>query len=106
MSQVSSGPSALISLDGEMTIFTIRDIATRLLEPLSNSVGIEIDLTGVTEIDSAGLQLMIAVKKMAADHGLPLRFVGHSSAVIRVLDLCDLVGFFGDPVFIQKGAVS
>jgi len=106
MNQVSSSPSVLISIDGEMSVFTIRDIATRLLEPLSNGVGMEIDLTGVTEIDSAGLQLMIAVKKMASDHELPLRFVGHSSSVIRILDLCDLVGFFGDPVFIQRGAVS
>ncbi|CAK0740165.1 hypothetical protein CCP3SC15_1090002 [Gammaproteobacteria bacterium] len=94
---------AQVALNGEMTIFTAQKLATELLTPLAAGVCLEIDLSGVNEIDSAGLQLMLAAKRMADVRDLPLRFVGHSPAVLNVLDLCDLVGFFGDPVVIQKG---
>jgi len=63
---------------------------------------IEIDLSHVTEVDGAGMQLLIAAKREAILHGKSLRYVGHSKPVLDMLDLCDLVGFFCDPVVIPS----
>lgn len=95
---------AVVKLDGELTIFNARETADLLLAPLPECVGLEVDLSGITEIDSAGLQVMIAAKRLAGSRGLPLSFVGHSPAVLDMLDLTDLAGFFGDPMLIAGGA--
>ena len=39
-------------------------------------------------------------KREAATRGKTLRFAHHSAPVLDLLDLCDLSGFFGDPVVI------
>ena len=87
-----------LRLEGEMTIFTATDTKERLLAPLSSCQQIDVDLSQVSEIDSAGLQLMLLVKREATAQGKDIRFVGHSQAVLDVLELCQLTGYFGDPV--------
>ena len=61
-----------------------------------------VDLSGVSEIDTAGQQLLIAAKIRAMALGTTLRVIAHSPAVVEVLDLCRLGGFFGDPVLIAE----
>jgi len=87
-----------LRLEGEMTIFTAQDVKERLLAPLVHCQQIDVDLSQVSEIDSAGLQLMLLVKREAAAQGKDIRFVAHSPAVVDVLELCQLTGYFGDPV--------
>lgn len=87
-----------LALEGELTIFTAEATRQRLLDAVAAGEALEIDLAHVTEMDSAGLQLMIAVKRQAQHQGKALCFVNHSAPVQDVLDLCDLVGHFGDPV--------
>ena len=48
-----------LSIIGELTIFSVQDIRTRLLEALAGQDALTIDLAGVSELDSAGLQLML-----------------------------------------------
>lgn len=87
-----------LRLEGEMTIYTALDTKVRLLEPLSSCRQIDVDLSQVSEIDSAGLQLMILVKREATALGKDIRFIAHSPAVVDALELCGLMGYFGDPV--------
>ena len=61
----------------------------------------EIDLAGVSEIDSAGLQLLVMAKNEARARGKTLGISRHSPAVLEVLDTCNLEGFFGDAVLIH-----
>jgi len=92
-----------IALCGEFTIFTANETKDRLSETISGAIGdIEVDLADVTEIDSAGLQLMVMAKREATAQGKNLRFTQHSAPVLDLLDLCDLGGFFGDPVVIRS----
>lgn len=100
----SPAKQALVKLEGELTIFNAREMADMLLAPFPASLGIEIDLSGVTEIDSAGLQVLIAAKRLADDRGTALTFTGHSPAVLEILDLTDLLGFFGAPALIKGSA--
>lgn len=96
-----------IDLRGEFNIFTATAVRQQLLDALDQpgeggaEIEVEIDLAGVNEIDSAGIQLMIAAKREAATRNRVLRFVGHSREVFDVLELCDVTGQLGDPVLIQ-----
>lgn len=93
---------ALMSIEGELSIFTAADIRARMLQAFGEGAELEIDLAKVSEIDSAGVQVMIAAKREAAARNIPLRFIAHSAAVLDILDLCDLSGHFGDPVLIHS----
>jgi anti-anti-sigma factor len=90
-----------IALDGEMTIYAAQALKDELLAPLAQCETAELDLSGVSEIDAAGLQLLILAKTEAQERGKTLVITGHSPAVLEVLDLCDLEGFFGDNVLIH-----
>lgn len=96
-----SMPSRL-ALAGELTIFTAQACKEQLLAALAGGEAVEVDLSAVTEIDSAGLQLLIAAKREAAARNQALQFAGHSSPVVDLLDLCNLAGHFGDPVLMPR----
>jgi len=100
----SNGINHVVRLEGDLTIYTARDVADSMLAALRDGGDVEVDLSAVAEVDSAGLQVMIAAKRMAAEQGIGLRLVGHSPTVVDILDLTDLVNHFGDPLIIQKGA--
>jgi anti-anti-sigma factor len=87
-------------LAGELTIYTAQELKGQLLAPFDQCADLEIDLAGVSEIDSAGLQLLILLKQESLARGKTLRLTGHSPPVLEILDLCKLESFFGDPVLI------
>lgn len=98
------GSPCKLQLEGEMTIYTAADLKDRILSPLAACGRVEIDLSQVSEMDSAGLQLMILAKREAGAQGKDIRFVGHSPAVLDVLELCRMTGYFGDPVLLAPTA--
>jgi anti-anti-sigma factor len=61
----------------------------------------EIDLSGVTEMDSAGLQLLMAAKQAASAKQCTLRLVAHSAAVIEVFELLNVAAYFNDPLLME-----
>lgn len=91
---------------GELTIYTASDTKTQLVEALAKHREIEIDLSQVSEIDTAGMQLLILAKKEAARNHLQVRFSDHSPAVIDAMELLDLTAFFGDPVVMPRSESS
>jgi anti-sigma B factor antagonist len=101
---VTMTPSTLrpccFAIEGEMTIYTALELKDKLLAPLDQCARLEIDLAGVSEIDSAGVQLLVMAKTEAGARGIDLSLVGHSPAVLEVFELCNLENFFGDPVMI------
>ena len=92
-----------IEIKGELSIFSAASWRQQLLDALEQEGEIDVDLSGVSEIDSAGVQLMIAAKREAAARSRTLRFTGHSRAVFETLELCDIGGHLGDPLLIHSG---
>ena len=90
------------SLEEPLTIYHAFEHKRQLLDALSVCEELELDLARVGEIDSAGLQLMVMTKREAQARGKNVRFVRHSDPVLDLVDLCDLSGFFGDPVLIRS----
>ena len=89
-----------LSVENEMTIYTAVQQRKQLVEFLSSGSELEISLTKVDEIDTAGLQLLILIKHEAAQANKSLRFVMHSPAVLDVLELTNLTSVFGDPLLL------
>lgn len=97
---------AVLKPEGELTIYTAADNKSRFLDALSAQDALELDLSQVTELDSAGLQLLLMAKKEAERRNIELSFGQPSQAVIEVLDLCNLSSVFGNPVVIPYEATE
>lgn len=89
-----------LSPQGEMTIYQARELKETLLDALRDADSVELDLSGVSDIDTAGLQLLLLAKRESFRGGKTLRVVAHSAATLDVIDTCNLAGYFGDPVLI------
>ena len=87
-------------LTGTITIYTAQELKERLLTAVQSGPELHLELSLVTELDSAGLQLLYLVKREATRTGHALRIVAHSDAVREVFDLCNLNAYFGDPTLI------
>lgn len=87
--------------EDNMTIYQAVEQKTALLKALKKYNQIEIDLSNVNEMDTAGLQLLILVKRSAEKADKTVRLVAHSPTSLDVIDRYDLAAFFGDPVFIS-----
>jgi len=88
-------------VQGSMTIYEAAADKPALLGALAEATEMEIDLSSVVEMDTAGLQLLILVKRESLRAGKPVRLTGHSEASLDVLDRYNLTGYFGDPVVIS-----
>lgn len=102
MTRKSSVAAHKFAIEGELTIFRAAELREALLGCLQSAGEIEVDLSGVAEFDTAGLQLMIAAKREAVQRGKQLHFANHSKPVLDLLDLCDLAGYFGDQIVISS----
>lgn len=93
-----------IALDGDLTIYTVAEQRVKLMDAIATRMDIDVDLSAVVEIDSAGLQLMVAAKRHAIAVGKYLRYINYSDPILGTLDLCDLESYFGDPVMVFSAA--
>ncbi len=95
--QANSPP---LALEGAVTIYVVQELKAQLLAGVRDNAELRLDLSQVTELDSAGLQLLYLAKREAIRQGHALRIVAHSDAVREVFDLCNLNAWFGDPTLI------
>jgi anti-sigma B factor antagonist len=82
-----------------MTFARALELRDGMLGALAQPSPIELDLSDVTEIDSAGVQLLLLAKKAATTSDKQLQLIGQSTAVRRVLELLRLDTHFGEPAF-------
>ena len=87
-----------IAIQGEMTIYTALEQKNQLADYIKPNQTIQIDLAGVSEIDSAGLQILLWLKQEIAQ----LALINHSRAVVDVLELLNLTTHFGDPIVLSS----
>lgn len=81
-----------------MTIYNASELKENFFPLLTDSRELEINLANVTEIDSAGVQLLMLARKDRAERDQVLKLTKHSSEVLDVFELMDLLTYFKDPV--------
>lgn len=89
-----------MALDHDMTIYNAIELRQKLLDGLLQADVLEIDLSRVREIDTAGIQLLMMIKRASQSRDKTLTIVAHSPAVREAVDFYNLAAFFGDPLLI------
>lgn len=77
----------MIRLANELTIYQAAALKPQLVALLDGPDDLELDLTDVTEFDSAGYQLLALLRREAMAAGRPFRIAAMSGAVRELLDL-------------------
>lgn len=97
-----------LRLEGDLTIYVAATLKSTVQDALAKASELEIDLAGVTEIDTAGVQLLISAKQTANELGQVMRLVNHSATVLELIELYDLAGWFGDALVLPaaEGAAA
>lgn len=98
--------SRRLTLSEDLTIYHALEQKATLLDALANADELELDLLPVSEMDTAGLQLLILVKKEAQRSGKRVSIVAHSQAVRAVIDFCNLATELGDPLVIPAAELN
>ena len=93
----SSPPAAVKknSVSQNLTIYEALSLKDVLLALPARATAIELDLSQVIEIDTAGLQLLLLAQRESARQGKTLRLGSCSPAVQELIELFDLAELFG-----------
>lgn len=101
----SKDGSCDVLIEENMTIYEAADQKTTLLKALKKvkkDEYMEIDLSNVNEMDTAGLQILLLLKQMAGKAKKTVLLVEHSPATLDVIDRYNLAAYFGDPVMVSS----
>jgi len=74
-------------IDGDMTIYTACELRDKLLKKLANCQSMTLDLSQVAEFDTAGFQVLAALRQEAGNNDKQLILKSHSPAVRDVFEL-------------------
>ena len=86
------------TIAAELTIYTAAMEKQSLQEALDAAEELEINLSQVNEMDSAGLQVLIVLKQEAARRKKKLHYSMHSKAVLEILEMSNMTTSFGDQI--------
>ena len=95
---------ATLKLTGVLTIYTATEARTQIPARMAKAGTQTLDLSGIEELDTAGMQLLLWLKREAANQGKTLILAHHSPAVLEILDLLKLTATFGDPILLSPSA--
>jgi ABC-type transporter Mla MlaB component len=79
-----------VTIAGELTILTAAEHLRRLLSVLPDSGGLRIDLSEVTELDTAGLQVLLLAEREAVSQRLAFELHAPSVAAAEALSITSL----------------
>lgn len=84
-----------LTFSGELNIYNAADTLAQIKSEMSKTLPIHIDLAEVDEVDAAGLQILMAIRLHTISHALTFQLENPSDAVMTLIELSDMAGFFG-----------
>ena len=84
----------------DMNVYNAAAQKDMLLKALASCQELDIDLSQVGEMDTAGFQILLLTKREALKANKTVRLTGHSKAVTELIDLYNMASYFGDPMVI------
>lgn len=91
---------ARLAITDDMTIYNALAQKQQLVAALEGTTDLELDLSQVNALDTAGLQLLILTKREANQSGKNISIVAHSPAVRQTIDFCNMASFFAEQAII------
>jgi len=95
-----TAPGDTVALDGEVNIYRAAEVRELLLTRIAAGAH-RIDLSRVQEVDSSGVQLLVAARRSIEAAGGVAEFVAPSQAVVEA---CAILGLNVDLSPIRGGA--
>jgi anti-anti-sigma factor len=95
MNAEQTSPHRALPLDGEMTIYRAAELRASIASAIEGAAALTLDLSEVTEIDSAGAQLLIAARRTARETGCALTIAGCGDEVMDALGVLGLAAELG-----------
>ena len=86
---------ALVAIEGEMNIYRAVELKKTLLDGLEASPAIEVDLSGVEEMDTSGIQLLALIRMEAARLKKQMKITAASQAASTLIELYNMGEFLG-----------
>lgn len=80
----------MIHCQGEWTIYQAAALATDLLQKLAQPGDVTLDLSQVTALDSAGMQLLLSIQTLCKYQQRPLQIVHPHANIMPLFELMDL----------------
>ncbi len=87
---MSAAQARVLRLEPELTIYSAAQVKQALVDALVARDPLTLDLADVCEVDSAGVQLLLAALRHAVSQGGSLQLAGHSAAVQEAFALLGL----------------
>jgi anti-anti-sigma factor len=96
--ETSAERPGVLVVRGELDIATVDQLLAEARTALdtTTSPALQVDLSGVTFVDSTGLGALVRIRNEAEQHGHEVELVGVRPEVRRVLDLTGLTEIFPD----------
>lgn len=83
--------TSTLKIDGDLTVYAVHDLKTQFMSSLSSNQHLQLDLSEVSEVDGAGLQLIASARLHAKSHGQQITIVRPSPVVHEALMLTGLI---------------
>ncbi len=104
MMQIESeqrGEHCTLRLVGDFILAHATELKDSLLDTLNDCEQLDIDLADVSDIDTAGMQLLLLLKREAMLVHKDCRLINHSHMVVDMLETYQLSSYFGDPLVLS-----
>lgn len=83
---------------GRLTIYTVAGVREAFNSIVGEGKPTTLNMEELVDIDTAGIQLLMALKRQCGVQGIELNIRNHSPILISILDLYGLAGYFGDRI--------
>ena len=81
------GSAGVLHVEGELNMYVAAELKAGLIENLAAADALDVELSGVGEIDTSGLQLLLLCKAEAARMEKKVTFSAMSNAVTSLIEL-------------------
>lgn len=84
-----------LSFSGDLNIYSIAAIKEQVQKALEFATRVSLDLRDIEEIDTSGLQLLVALKKEMNARDIQLDVIHLGAAITPIFSLCEFERSFG-----------
>ena len=79
-----------LTLPGALTIYEALDLKAQMLQAMTGAQSLHLDASGVGEVDTAGVQLLLWLEREGLQRGCPVHLAQASDALRETLAFCRL----------------
>ena len=80
------GGQSFLRLEGPLTVYEVGEMREVLLASLERDQELLVDITGITDCDTTGVQLLVSTRKKAGNDKKKLLITGDSEAVRKAAE--------------------